>query len=138
MKFDREKWKEEFKRKQELSKKIIEENLDKDLLDDDGYPTIAAIEIIKHWSYEDLRGWFGLIKSIWYLNSWGWSEGEEAHDYDKDRKVYRYHISTAGWSGNESLIHAMKENEYMCWSLTWVQSRRGGHYIFELPAEDNL
>ena len=42
------------------------------------------------------------------------------------------YISTAGWSGNESIIYAMQNNKSMLWNLTWVQSRRGGHHIFEL------
>jgi len=42
-----------------------------------------------------------------------------------------YNISTGGWSGNESIIHEMQENSMM-WHLNWVQSCRGGHYIFEL------
>ena len=45
--------------------------------------------------------------------------------------VHRYYISTAGWSGNETIIRAMQKN-IMMWQLNWVQSRRGGHYIFEL------
>jgi hypothetical protein len=101
-----------------------------DYLDDDGYPTDDALEIISKWHWDDITGWFKFIEGIWHLRSWGWSEGEEDHDWDKDEKVYRYHISTAGWSGNESIIHAMQENT-MNWHITWVQSRRGGHYIFE-------
>jgi hypothetical protein len=54
-------------------------------------------------------------------------------EYEKPK--HRYYISTAGWSGNESIIYAMQENNLM-WSLNWVQSRRGGHYIFELELED--
>jgi len=101
-----------------------------DFLDDDGYPTDAALEIIEKWHWSDIEGWFKFINSIWHLRSWGWHEGEEDHEWDKDKKVYRYDISTAGWSGNESIIRAMQEN-WMIWSITWVQSRRGGHYIFE-------
>ena len=99
-------------------------------LDADGYPVDATLEIIEKWHWDDIKGWFDFINSIWYLKSWGWSEGEEADEFDKDKKVYRYHISTAGWSGNESVIHAMQQSD-MLWGITWVQSRRGGHYIFE-------
>lgn len=99
-------------------------------LDDDGYPSDAALEIIELWHWSDVKGWFDFIQSIWYLRSWGWSEGLESDEWNKDEQVYRYNISTAGWSGNESIIHAMKEN-HMLWGITWVQSRRGGHYIFE-------
>ena len=112
------------------SKRVIAELMQKDMLDEDGYPTEAALEIVKRWHWIDSKGWFEFIKSIWWYPDWGWSEGEEPHDYRQDELVYRYHISTGGWSGNESIIRAMQETEMM-WHMNWVQSRRGGHYIFE-------
>ena len=112
------------------SKSKIAVLLEKELLDDGGYPTDAALDIIRLWHWSDIKGWFEFVKSVWYSPSWGWSEGLEPHDYEKNKEVYRYNISTGGWSGNESIICAMQENG-MIWSLTWVQSRRGGHYIFE-------
>ena len=112
------------------SKSKIAILLEEELLDDDGYPTDAALEIVRLWHWSDTKGWFEFVKSVWYSPSWGWSEGLEPHDYLNNPEVYRYHISTGGWSGNESIISAMNEND-MIWSLTWVQSRRGGHYIFE-------
>jgi len=112
-------------------KKLYDEHIDKDMLDEDGYPTDDALIIIENWYWNDSKGWFEFIKSLWYLSSWGWDEGEEPHDWKKDEMCYRYHISTAGWSGNEAIIHAMQKNDWM-WYFNWVQSRRGGHYIFEL------
>lgn len=102
-------------------------------LDEDGYPTDDALTIIKLWHWDDIPGWFKFIENIWHLRSWGWSEGvfPEASGFDiADKQRYQYHISTAGWSGNEDLIRAMQDNDMM-WHMTWVQSRRGGHYIFE-------
>jgi hypothetical protein len=114
-----------------LEKKTkVEELLKHEMLDDDGYPTDEALEIIEIWHYNDAKGWFDFIHSIWHLASWGWKEGE-AIDEITNEKVWCYYVSTAGWSGNESIIHAMQKNDCM-WHLNWVQSRRGGHYIFEL------
>jgi len=114
-----------------LEKKArVEELLKCEMLDDDGYPTDEALEIIEIWHYNDAKGWFDFIHSIWHLASWGWKEGE-AIDEITNEKVWCYYVSTAGWSGNESIIHAMQKNDWM-WHLNWVQSRRGGHYIFEL------
>ena len=105
-------------------------------VDDDGYPTYDALEIIKLWHWDDARGWFKFIESLWAHHDWGWKEKDEPHEWEdhkqyKDKIVHRYYISTAGWSGNESIIRAMQDNDFM-WYLNWVQSRRGGHYIFEL------
>jgi hypothetical protein len=116
----------------EASKKTIFDLMEhNEMLDDDGYPTDAALDVIELWHWTDSKGWFEFIKSIWHLASWGWGEGEDDHEYKKDTKVHRYNVSTAGWSGNESIIGAMMRNE-MLWHLNWVQSRRGGHFIFEL------
>jgi hypothetical protein len=114
------------------SKAAICELMDyNDMMDDDGYPTDAALNIIEMWHWSDAKGWFSFIESIWHLRSWGWSEGTQPDEYNPGEWVYLYNISTAGWSGNEEIIRAMQNNEMM-WHLNWVQSRRGGHYIFEL------
>ena len=119
------------------NKARVQEILDEgNLLDDDGYPTEDALEAIEIWHWDDARGWFKFIEGIWYFYDWGWREEDEPHEWHrldqyKDKTVHRYYISTAGWSGNESIIRAMQNNSMM-WHLNWVQSRRGGHYIFEL------
>jgi len=114
--------------------KAILEN--EELLDEDGYPTDAALEAVQKWHWDDAKGWFQFIHSIWAYKSWGWTENDEPHEWNeyeqyKDKIVHRYYISTAGWSGNESIIRSMEKNGMM-WYLNWVESRRGGHYIFEL------
>lgn len=98
---------------------------EEEMLDDDGYPTEAALEVIKLWHWDDIKGWFDFIENLWWCRSWGWNTTEEV---DFDKTVTAYHLSTAGWSGNESLIYAMQEN--MIWSIVWVSSHRGGHYVF--------
>jgi hypothetical protein len=107
---------------------LIEHN---EMLDDDGYPTEAALDVVKLWHWTDPKGWFSFIESIWHLRSWGWYEGTQPDENDPEEWVYLYNISTAGWSGNEEIIRAMQQNEMM-WHSNWVQSRRGGHYIFEI------
>lgn len=107
---------------------------DGDDLDEDGYPTELACERIKSWHWSDKSGWMKYVESLWYLSEWGWSESDEPHDWKEGEIVHRFQVSTAGWSGNESLISAMKQN-FMLWGMLWVQSRRGGHYIFEIDRE---
>lgn len=102
----------------------------RDMLDENGYPTEAALTIIELWDFEDVVGWFDFIQGLWHHRTWGWHEDVANHEWKKNTDVYRYDISTAGWSGNESLIRAMESN-IMLWAMTWYRSQRGGHYIFE-------
>lgn len=111
--------------------KSVVDNIDYDaLVDDDGYPTDYCLKLIEDWHWSDSKGWFNFIENVWYMKGWGWSEKEDIGPVT-GRQVVSFSISTGGWSGNESIIGAMQRNQMM-WSLTWYQSRRGGHYIFQL------
>lgn len=133
----REQWRIDYERKRAAEKIIIDTLMaEGNFLDEDGYPTDQAHTVVELWPWEDDKGWFAFIHSLWYMKSWGWNEGPTPHDWDKERMVYIYEISTAGWSGNEGLIRSMQKNESL-WHQTWVQSRRGGHYIFEVDLDDN-
>lgn len=106
-----------------------------ELVDDDRYPTDYCLKLIEDWHWSDSRGWFNFIENVWYMKGWGWSEKEDIGPVT-GRQVVSFSISTGGWSGNESIIGAMQCNQMM-WSLTWYQSRRGGHYIFQLMEFEN-
>lgn len=121
------KWKKDLAERESKIRSLMET----ELIDEDGYPTPSALEIVSTWHWSEPNGYFDFIKSIWWMPDWGWSEGNETDERDDLKLVYRYHISTGGWSGNEAIISAMQSNDMM-WHLNWVQSRRGGHYIFEL------
>ena len=97
--------------------------------DPDGYPTDEELDQIKKWDCNDMVGCFGFIRSLWTYDCY-WLEGEAASECS-GKPVLRYEISTGGWSGNEDIIEAMHGNVVL-WLMTWVQSRRGGHYIFEI------
>ena len=101
------------------------------LLDDDMYPTEFALEEIQNWS-DNFNDLMLFVRPLWYYSMAGyWTETET------DFKRTEYAISTAGWSGNESIIQALKTNKHHFWTLCWVQSRRGGHYIFEVKTNGN-
>jgi hypothetical protein len=136
MKNDREALIEQRLKDEANARALIDNLMQEELLDDDGYPTQAALDIVQTWHWMDARGWFEFIKSIWNLSSWGWHESTVENDYNPDKVMRQYDISTGGWSGNEAIIEAMQANGWM-WHLNWVQSRRGGHYIFELKEFDN-
>ena len=92
--------------------------------DEDKYPTDEALTRIEQWSHKDgFRALMNQVKAIWtYADAGYWTE-----------KGTEIHASTAGWSGNESIIGALQRN-HIFWALCWVQSRRGGHYIFEVKS----
>lgn len=89
-------------------------------MDADGYPDEAELQRIREWPHQDCADLLAFVRSLWW-GKWGWRQNG-----------YRYRISTGGWSGNESLIAAMEDND-MFWMLTWRSSRRGGYYVFEVP-----
>lgn len=99
-------------------------------LDADCYPTNESLQAIVEWQ-GSARDLLDAVGKVWNLRSWGWEERTVPDELRPGRFVRRYNISTAGWSGNESLIGAMQENT-LFWIIAWVQSRRGGHYIFEV------
>lgn len=97
------------------------------------YPSEEDLQAIRDWeSIADADGWFRFVRSIWWAPEWGWHEDSVTDDLD--RPVRRYSISTGGWSGNEDIIEAMGHN--MLWHVTWQQSRRGGHYIFDVAVPE--
>ena len=97
--------------------------------DSDGYPTEDTLNVIKNWDYK-----LGFIDLMDYVKEcWEYPEcfNKENIKNDLGTPIIRYEISTIGWSGNEDIIRSLRENR-MFWACCWVQSRRGGHYIFEV------
>lgn len=104
-------------------------------MDEDGYPDDEDLAIIQTWPWDHPGGYRSLlnyVKDRWYMADWGWHE-EPGVDV-LDGPVTKLNVSTAGWSGNESIVRALQENT-MFWCMCWEQSRRGGHFIFELKPE---
>lgn len=98
-------------------------------MDEDGYPTEEELEAIRSWEVKDIqRDFHGLFDYLKYRGLWKYAESGYWKEEIKDGK-HEYHLSTAGWSGNESIILAMQQN-YLWWSLFWLSSNRGGHYVF--------
>lgn len=88
-------------------------------MDTDGYPDDTELAEIEQYTGEP-AGWYELIRPLWRYADVGY--------FSVDDKSF-YHLSTGGWSGNESIVGAMKNNRLM-WALYWVQSKRGGHHVF--------
>ena len=113
-----------------IEQKIMESEL---YLDNDGYPTDLALTLIEEANpfEKNPHDLMAFVKRLWQYDDWGWSEKKKKDYFGK--KVIIYSISTGGWSGNESLIHALKNNKNFFWTLYWQESKAGGHYKFKIP-----
>jgi uncharacterized phage protein (TIGR01671 family) len=102
-------------------------------LDEDGYPTDLALTLIKEANpfEKNPHDLMDFVKGLWQYTDWGWSE-KKKKNYD-GKKAILYSISTGGWSGNEDIISALKNNKNFFWTLYWQESRVGGHYKFLIP-----
>ena len=86
------------------------------------YPSDEALEFIEKFDCSEY-GCMVLAKFIeeaWWASEWGYK-----------MKGKTLHLSTGGWSGNEDIIRALRNN-FLFWSMCWYQSNRGGHYIFKI------
>lgn len=91
--------------------------------DKDGYPTEETLDAIKQWPHTDFAGLMDFCGEAWH-----WPKC-----WERLFNGRRIEASTGGWSGNESIINALCENEFFFWTMCWQESKRGGHYVFELP-----
>lgn len=102
--------------------------------DKDGYPTDETLATITKWDIDDdLSEFLDLMQFVhdaWRWPDWGWKE-EDVVD-DRGRRHREYHISTGGWSGNESLIGALHQN-WLFNAIAAESWRRGGHYVYRIP-----
>jgi len=85
------------------------------------YPTEEQLKTIKEFDLvkKPVRELLDYIEPIW-----------EYGDFGFKRTKHRLDFSTGGWSGNEDIIGALREN-FLFGSMYWWNSRRGGHYIFK-------
>lgn len=97
-------------------------------MDNEGYPEAKELQLIKDWDYKDVFNLIEYLYERWHFGAWGFNQSWGRQSLTK-KNVLNVHMSTGGWSGNESLIHALKENQFFC--LLWhAQWNRGGHYKF--------
>ena len=111
-------------------------------LDNEGYPTEEVLDYIRNYDVtaQSVRPLIELIRSLWQFRDWGFEIEDHIDDFKSvdsvDSEPYyhkhkRLYISTGGWSGNESIIEALRQNKWF-FCLYWVQERRGGHFVFEI------
>jgi hypothetical protein len=101
----------------------LEQTADDEWVDDEGYPTDAALARMRRWAYDaGYLSLLGFVQSCWWAAGWGWSEPRR----------YHYSISTGGWSGNEDIIDALESN-HQFWTQCFKSERIGGHYRLYVP-----
>ena len=104
------------------------------MFDRDGYPTKATLNKIRNWKVKDINGLLDFIAKAWKYQDWGVCftlNKEEAKILFAEKGERYLRLATGGWSGNESLIKAFKENKNYLWMFTWQLSARGGLFIFK-------
>ena len=88
------------------------------------YPDTIQLKAIRDWDV--MKDPFGLLEYITPL----------IEEYGTIRITGKYikkvYITTDGWSGNEDIIRALRENTYLFWSVYWEKSERGGVYTFKV------
>jgi len=101
---------------------------DRPTMDPDGYPTEETLQKVREWpcTGDDVGdGLFDYLADAWRYDDY----------YNLDAGDGQATFSTGGWSGHESLINAACQN-FIWWSLHWVSTTRGGHYVFERCAKE--
>jgi hypothetical protein len=117
----------------------IEYNYPNELHDEDGYPTQEALDYIKNWSIDYNNGEVKMGKHF------GKANYNELIDYIKSIWTYKdaieyenglLEIHTYGWSGNEDIIHELKNTDM--WDFKFRCQQTGGHYYFKVTDESEM
>ena len=104
---------------------------EEDMLDEDGYPTEAALEKIRNWPYLDGLEALRFIKSLWHYPNYA----KESVDRNGEKRTH-FEFVTGGWSGNEDLLAALGGNR-MIKMLSWRGSLAGGWHHYAFPQIDS-
>ena len=84
------------------------------------YPTEEQLEKIRSWystEIEDFHKLMSYVCELWIYPKMATCENGV------------YTLITGGWSGNEEIIGALRDNQ-LFWILYWYSSDRGGKHVF--------
>ena len=95
------------------------------MLDKDNYPDEASLKGIEKWDIlkQGVQGLLDLVEENTCTPDWSFSL--------KGKRVLRFEFHTGGWSGNEDVINALRNNIFF-FPMFWEKSTRGGHYYFKI------
>lgn len=85
--------------------------------DADGYPTAETLQHIVDWPHTDFKGLLDYVRQA--VEGYG-------RMWEEDGAIK---LATGGWSGNESILGALHENNVF-WAMCWESSHRGGLTVF--------
>lgn len=95
----------------------------------DGCPNEALLDQIRTWPMA--AGWDNLLQLV--RDSWYYPDAFSIEH--TQRGVCWAECATGGWSGNEELIGALRQN-LMFWACCWDCSSRGGRHTFKIQGKD--
>ena len=90
------------------------------------YLTEEELDKIKCWDVNTKERVFELldyIEDLWQYSDSGFKR--------RGKNVIGLQLHTGGWSGNESIIDALRDNT-LFWSSYWISAHREGHYYFKI------
>ena len=86
------------------------------------YPDKSDLKLIRKW--DAIKDPFKLIE---FIQSICWCDAVKI----RGKKVWYVEFHTWGWSGNEDIINALRDNPIF-FALYWLKTHRGGHYYFRV------
>lgn len=86
------------------------------------YPHESDLEKIKNWQFSDSKSYYDFANFI--ISLWKYEDFISL-------KSRSFQLSTGGWSENEEIMTEIESTIFQM--VCWQSSRRGGHYVYELP-----
>ena len=95
------------------------------MLDINHYADKASLIQIREWDIltQGVQGLLDLVEENTNHSDWSISI--------TGKRVLRFQYHTGGWSGNEDVIAALRQN-WLFWAMCWQKSTRGGHFYFKI------
>jgi len=100
--------------------------------DDEMYPSQEVLAMIAAWRFGEYPALMRFVEEQW-IDCYGFFE-QSTGKFEPFNGETPWKCATGGWSGNESLIDALRDNVGFWWTC-WECSVRGGYYEFHVPEE---
>lgn len=98
----------------------------KEFLEKEDYVNQEDLDKIKNWRFEETFALVDFLEKIWDYDGF-------IKNWDTKSLTLNLELHTLGCSGNEEIIKAVLENQFIS-AIFYSKWERGGHYYFEIPA----